>query len=105
MFDMKMLKQVQQMQQNLLKIQEELKERIVEASAGGGAVKASVSCGQELRSIVIDPSVVDPGDTEMLQDLIIAAVNEGLRLAKETSEREMGKAAAGLNLPGMPKLF
>ena len=105
MFDMKMFKQVQQMQKNLMKVQEELAQKTVEASAGGGVVKVVVAGNQEIKQIILDPSVVDANEVEMLQDLILAAINEGMRLAKEMSEQEIAKVTAGLNLPGMPKLF
>ncbi|MBW1729473.1 MAG: YbaB/EbfC family nucleoid-associated protein [Deltaproteobacteria bacterium] len=99
------LKQAQQFQAKMTKLQEELGEKTVEASAGGGMVTVIVNGRQELVSITIDPEVVDPGDTEMLQDLILAAVNEGLARAKEMVNEEMGKLTKSLNLPNLPGLF
>lgn len=99
------LKQAQQFQARMAKLQEELGEKIVEASAGGGMVTVVVNGRQELVSITIDPEVVDPQDTEMLQDLILAAVNEGLTRAKEMVNEEMGKLTKSLNLPNIPGLF
>ncbi|ADI00842.1 MAG TPA: YbaB/EbfC family nucleoid-associated protein [Syntrophothermus lipocalidus] len=96
----KMMKQAQKMQQEMMKLQEELKERTVEASAGGGAVKVTVTGSQELVSISIAPEVVDPDDVEMLQDLVLAAVNEGLNKAREMAKSEMAKITGGVTLPG-----
>jgi DNA-binding YbaB/EbfC family protein len=98
----KMLKQVQRLQADMAKLQEELKERVVEATAGGGAVRVEVTGGQELRSITLRPEVVDPEDIEMLQDLIVAAVNEGLRRSQELVREEMMRLTGGLGLPGLP---
>lgn len=98
----KMMKQVQKMQADMLKVQESLSEMTVEATAGGGVVTVVANGHQEIQSIQIDPEVVDPEDTEMLQDLVLAAVSEALRKAKELSADEMGKVTGGLNLPGMP---
>ncbi|MHB9144045.1 MAG: YbaB/EbfC family nucleoid-associated protein [Symbiobacteriia bacterium] len=97
----KMMKQVQQMQANMQKLQEELAERTVEATAGGGMVTAVVSGRQEVKSITIKPEAVDPEDVEMLQDLILAAVNEGLRKASEMSATEMSKLTGGMKVPGL----
>lgn len=97
----KMMKQVQQMQANMQKLQEELAERTVEATAGGGMVTVVVSGRQEVKSISIKPEAVDPEDVEMLQDLILAAVNEGLRKAGEMTANEMGKLTGGLKVPGL----
>lgn len=99
------LKQAQQLQAKMARLQEELGEKTVEASAGGGMVTVVVNGKQELESITIDPEVVDPQDTEMLQDLILAAVNEGLARAKEMINEEMGKLTKALNLPNIPGLF
>ena len=99
------LKQAQQFQARMAKLQEELGERTVEASSGGGMVTVVVNGRQELVSITIDPEVVDPQDTEMLQDLILAAVNEGLARAKDMVNEEMGKLTKSLNLPNIPGLF
>lgn len=93
----KMMKQFQKMQAEIAKVQEEIASRTVEASAGGGAVRVVVSGGRELRDIQIAPEVLD--DLELLQDLIIVAVNEGLRKAEEMANSEMGKITGGLSLP------
>lgn len=95
-----MLKQVQKMQQEIEKLQEEIKNRTVEASAGGGAVTAIVNGKKELVDIKIDESAAE--DIEMLQDLILAAVNEALRKADEIVSNEMSKITAGFNIPGFP---
>ena len=93
-------RQAQKLQQQMAKMQEELEAREYEASAGGGMVTVKVSGKKELISIEIKPEAVDPDDVEMLQDLVLAAVNEALRTANETTEREMGKLTGGLNMPG-----
>jgi len=101
------LQQVKALQEKMAKIQADLALRTVEASAGGGMVVVTVNGKQEVLSIKIDPQVVDPQDIEMLQDLIAAAVNDGLRKAQEMAASEMGKLAGGLNIPGLsiPGLF
>lgn len=96
-----MLKQAQKMQQEMLKAQQELEEKEIEASAGGGAVTVKISGKKELLEILISPDVVDPDDIEMLQDLVIAAVNEGMRKADELSSAQMGKLTGGMNIPGL----
>jgi len=95
-----MMKQVQKMQKDMAKLQEEVEQRTVEASAGGGAVTVVASGKKEIISITIKPEVIDPDDAEMLQDLITAAVNEAIRQADEMINKEMGKITGGLNLPG-----
>lgn len=95
-----MIKQAQKMQKDMMKVQEELELRQIEASAGGGAVTVVVTGKKELVSIKIKPEVVDPEDVEMLQDLILAAVNEAIRQAEEMVSGEMGKLTGGLGLPG-----
>lgn len=95
-----MMKQVQKMQKEMAKLQEEVEERTVEASAGGGAVVVVASGKKEIMSIKIKPEVIDSDDAEMLQDLITAAVNEAIRQADEMISKEMGKITGGLNLPG-----
>ena len=100
-----LMKQAQQMQAKMAKIQEELGEKTVEASAGGGMVSVVVNGRQELVSVKIEPEVIDPDDQEMLQDLVIAAVNDALNKAKEMMNEEMGKLTKGLNLPGIPGLI
>ena len=98
-----MMKQVQQMQVKMAKLQEELAERTMDATAGGGVVKVTANGKQEIVDIKIDPSAVDPDDVEMLQDLILAATNEALRKVQEMNNNEMSKITGGLgiNLPGM----
>ena len=96
-----MMKQAQKMQQQMAEMQAELEKREFETSAGGGAVTVKVNGKKEVIDIEIQPEVVDPEDVEMLQDLIIAAVNEAIRAADETVSREMGKLTGGMNLPGM----
>lgn len=91
-----MMKQAQKMQQQMMKMQEELDERIYEASAGGGMVTAKVSGKRELTELTINPQVVDPEDTELLQDMIMAAVNEALREGEETRETEMNRFGGGM---------
>lgn len=95
------LRQAHVMQNKLAKLQQEMAAKTYEASSGGGMVKAEVSGKQELLKIVIDPSLLEGGDVEMLQDLVLAAVNEGLRIAKENMEREMSVISGGIKIPGM----
>ena len=97
----KFLKQAQKMQAEMTRVQEELAQREVEASAGGGAVKATARCDGTIVSVKIDPKVVDPKDVEMLEDLILGAVTNDLQTAKKTQDEELGKVTAGMNLPGM----
>ncbi|HWQ59475.1 MAG TPA: YbaB/EbfC family nucleoid-associated protein [Clostridia bacterium] len=92
------MKQAQKMQQDVARIQQEISERKFTASVGGGVVSATVYGRKELKTIVIDPSCVDPNDVEMLQDLVIGAVNEALRMAEETMNAEMNRATGGMNL-------
>lgn len=96
-----MMKQVQKMQQDMAKLQEELNEKEVEATAGGGAVKVVVTGKKTLVSVKIDPEVIDEDDIEMLEDLILAAVNEALTKAEEMVNSEMGKITGGMNIPGL----
>lgn len=97
----KLMKQAQQMQAKMAKMQEELEAKTVEASAGGGVVKVVVNGKQELLDIKIDPDAVDPEDVEMLEDLILAAVNEGMRKVADMVNEEMAKLTGGMNIPGM----
>jgi len=90
-----------QMQQEMARVQTELETATVEGSAGGGVVKATVTGKQELVALAIDPSAVDPEDVEMLQDLVMAAVNDALRAAAQLAEQKMGAVTAGLRLPGL----
>ncbi len=101
------MQQVKALQEKMMKVQEELASKTVEASSGGGMVSVVVNGRQELLQLKIDPQVVDPQDVEMLQDLVVAAVNEGMRRAQEMAAGEMGKLAGGLNLGGLkiPGLF
>ena len=99
-----LMKQAQQFQTKMAKLQEELGEKRVEASSGGGMVTVIVNGRQEVLSINIDKEVVDPDDLEMLQDLILAAVNDGLTRAKNMINEEMSKLTGGLNIPGIPGL-
>lgn len=97
-----MMKQVQKMQKEMTKMQEELQQRVLEATSGGGVVRVEVSGKKEIVSLVIDPEAVDPDDVEMLQDMIVAAVNEGLRKVDDMMAEEMKKLTGGLNLPPGP---
>ncbi|MDO4792668.1 MAG: YbaB/EbfC family nucleoid-associated protein [Filifactor alocis] len=96
-----MLKQVQKMQRDMEKMQAELEEKQVEASVGGGTVKVVANGKKEILSITIDPEVVDPEDIEMLQDLVLSAVNEALRLADEMAGSKMSQITGGMNIPGL----
>lgn len=100
-----LLKQAQQFQAKMAKMQEEVGERIVEVSSGGGMVTVVVNGKQELVSIRIEPEVIDRDDREMLQDLIMAAINDGLTRAKNMVNEEMGKLTKGMNLPNIPGLL
>lgn len=90
-----------QMQQEMLRIQAELEQAVVEGTAGGGVVRATVTGKQELVSVTIDPSAVDPADVELLQDLVVAAVNDALRASRELAESKMAAVTGGLRLPGL----
>ncbi len=94
-------RQAQKLQAQMTKMQEELEAREYEASAGGGMVTVKVNGKKELLGLEIKPEAVDPDDVEMLQDMVMAAVNEGLRIASETMEKEMGKLTGGMNIPGL----
>jgi DNA-binding YbaB/EbfC family protein len=91
----------QQMQQEMLRVQGELEELKVDGTAGGGVVQAVVTGKQELVSVTIDPSAVDPADVEMLQDLVVAAVNDALKASRQIGEEKMAAVTGGLRLPGM----
>ena len=95
------MKQAQKIQSQIAKVQEELAQKTIEASAGGGMITVVVSGKQEVVSIKIEPEVVDPKDVEMLQDLVVAAVNEALRKAQEMVAEEMSKVTGGLQIPGL----
>ncbi|MDX9917862.1 MAG: YbaB/EbfC family nucleoid-associated protein [Gudongella sp.] len=96
-----MMKQMQKMQKKMEETQAEIDAKELEATSGGGAVKVIVNGKRELVDIEIDESVVDPEDVEMLQDLVLAAVNEGLRKAEEYASNEMKKLTGGMNIPGL----
>lgn len=96
-----MMKQAQKLQSKMLKLQEELAEKTVETTAGGGMVKVVANGKQQLVSLQIEKEVVDPEDVEMLQDLILAAVNDALTKSQEMVSTEMGKLTGGLNIPGL----
>ena len=96
-----MMKQAQKLQAKMLKLQEELAERTVETSAGGGMVKVVANGKHQIVDLTIDKEAVDPDDVEMLQDLVLAAVNDALAKAQEMVASEMGKLTGGFNLPGM----
>ena len=93
-----MLKQVQKMQADMMAAQEKLKDEEVEASAGGGMVTVKVSGDLQVKSIVIDPQAIDPDDPELLQDMVLAAVNEGLRAAQELQQTKLGGLTGGMDL-------
>ena len=97
----KMLEQVQQMQAQMQKAQEELRTATVEATAGGGMVKVVATGGGEIREIKIDPKAIDPDDPELLEDTVLAAVNEALRAAQALAESKLGGSLGGLGLPGL----
>lgn len=100
-----LVKQAQLFQTKMAEIQEELGKRTIESSAGGGMVTVVANGKQEILSIKIDPEVIDSNEPEMLQDLVIAAVNDVLSSAKEMMNEEMGKLTKGLNIPGLTGLF
>jgi len=95
------LKQAQKMQQSLLKVQEELKQRVVEASAGGGMVRVAANGQQEVLSVKIDPEAVNAEEVELLEDMVLAAVSQALEKARELAREEMAKVTGGLPLPGL----
>lgn len=97
----KMLKQAKKMQQQLADVQDGLKDVVVEATAGGGMVKATMSGDGVLQSITIDPQALDPEDVELLQDMIVAAVNEASANASDVANQRMGAITGGLNIPGL----
>ena len=99
---MKILQQAQQMQGRLQQIQEELAAKTVSASAGGGMVTVEADGKGQVRRVKIDPSVVNPGDVEMLEDLVLVAVTEAQKKAAALAQEEMGKLTGGLNVPNLP---
>jgi hypothetical protein len=99
-----MMKQVQQMQAEMVEAQEKLKDEVVEASAGGGMVKVKMSGDLRLLEITIDPEAIDPEDPDLLQDMVLAAVNEGIRAAQELATNKLGGIAGAGGLGGLPGL-
>ena len=97
--NMNMIKQAQKMQQEMLRMQQEMETKEYQATAGGGVVSATVSGKREVKSIIIDPEAVDPDDVEMLQDMIVAAVNSALKAAEDDASSSMQKLTGGMNLP------
>lgn len=97
-----MMKQARKMQEQLAQAQESMKDVTIDASAGGGMVKATVNGDLELVSIQIDPDTLDPEDVDLLQDMIVAAVNEAIRGVSEVASKQMSSITGGLNIPGMP---
>lgn len=100
-----MLKQAQKMQEDMAALQEDLDNREYEVSAGGGAVTVKINGKFEIRSIDIQPEIVDPDDIETLSDILVAGVNEAIKKVNETNSEEMGKITGSMNLGGMPGLF
>ena len=96
-----MMKQAQQLQSKMMKLQEELADKTVESSSGGGMIKVTANGRQQIISIQIEKEVVGPDDVEMLQDLVLAAINDALAKAQEMVSSEMGKLTGGLNIPGL----
>ncbi|MGQ0609242.1 MAG: YbaB/EbfC family nucleoid-associated protein [Chloroflexota bacterium] len=97
-------KMAQQMQTQMAQAQQELAETSLEATAGGGAVRVVITGAQEVRSVEIDPSAIDPDEAEMLQDLVMTAINEAIGRSKELERERMGSIAGGMGIPGMPGL-
>lgn len=97
-----MMKQARKMQEQLAQAQESMKDVTIDASAGGGMVKATVNGDLELVSIQVDPDALDPEDVDLLQDMIVAAVNEAIRGVSEVASKQMSSITGGLNIPGMP---
>ena len=100
-----MLKQVQQMQDDMANLQADLEEREYTATSGGGMVSVTINGKHEITELKINPDAIDPEEPEMLEDLITVAINEAIATATKTSEEEMGAITGGLNIPGMPGLF
>lgn len=96
-----LMKQAQKMQQEMAKVQEELADETVEASAGGGTVTVTVTGALEVRAVKINPEAVDPGDVEMLEDLVAAATNEALKAAQDLAASKMSRVTGGMNIPGL----
>lgn len=96
----KLVKQAAKMQQQMEQVQSDLASRTVEATSGGGAVKVAAKCDGTLKSITIDPQALNPGDAQLLEDMVLTAVNQALTQAKEISTSEMSKVTSGFNMPG-----
>jgi len=96
-----MMKQAQKMQAKMAQVQEDLKNEVLDVSAGGGMVKVTITGDLQVKSIVIDPAAIDPDDAEMLQDMVTAAVNEAIRSAQELAASRMGEVTNGVNIPGL----
>src|SRR6188768_2350886 len=97
----KLMKQAARMQQQMEQIQAQLAAKTVEATSGGGAVKVTAKCDGSLAAIKIDPQALNPSDAQVVEDMVLTAVNQALAQAKEISNAEMGKATAGFNMPGL----
>lgn len=95
------MKMIQQMQNRMMKIQQELEETVVQGTAGGGVITVEVSGQREMRSIKIDPSAVDPEDVEMLEDLVLAAVTDAMEKAAKLNEEKMSALTGGMKIPGL----
>lgn len=100
-----MMKKLQEVQENMASLQEELAVAEYSATAGGGAIEVTVNGSHEIKAIHIKPEVIDPEEPEMLEDLLMVSLNEAMRKADETAEREMGKLTGGLSIPGMGGMF
>ena len=100
-----MLRQAQKMQEDMATLQEELDNREYDVSAGGGVVRVKITGKLEIKSIDIEPEIVDPDDIETLSDILVAAVNEAIKKVNETNSEEMSKVTGALNLPGLPGMF
>jgi len=94
-----MMKKMQKLQGEMGKMQEDLKKRTMEVSAGGGAIKVVINGDKQIQSLKIDPTAVDPEDIEMLEDLVVAAINEAIKKVDDMTAQEMGKLTGGMNLP------
>ena len=100
-----MLRQAQKMQEDMAALQEDLDNREYDVSAGGGVVRVKITGQLEIKSIDIEPEIVDPDDIETLSDILVAAVNEAIKKVNETNSEEMSKVTGALNIPGMPGMF
>jgi nucleoid-associated protein EbfC len=96
-----MMKQAQKMQAQMAQVQEDLKNEVLEASAGGGMVRVTITGDMQVKQVVIDPQALDPDDVDMLQDMVAAAANEAIRSAQELAAQRMAAITGGLNMPGL----